>query len=186
MIFLLLIPDSLKAIYLRAYQGPRFLMSLKIVRTQTVGEGAGRRVDFDYFFFKNSRVLLQMKPKHQTHSANLKRTKAKRAPGKGREHKKASHRVANSLAVGVYLRQHKCLQSHLCPERSGHQHETAVTATMAGGTEEPLSEARSLVYHSGDLIWPVPHWPVYRPPKKRSPEAHTGWRTPFRIPPQSV
>lgn len=79
-----------------------------------------------------------MKPRHQTHSANLKRTKAKRAPGKGREHKKASCRVAKSIAFGVYLRQHKCLQSHLYPESSGHQHETVVTAATTGGTERAL------------------------------------------------
>lgn len=57
-----------------------------------------------------------MKPKHQTHSANLKRTKAKRAPGKGREHKKASHRVAKSLAFGVYLLQHKCFRA-ICAQK---------------------------------------------------------------------
>lgn len=74
LIFLLLIPDSLKAIYLRAYQDPYFVILLKTVRgTQTVLEGAGRRVDSWNSFTSFSKYQFLTGDEAQTHS-NLKKS----------------------------------------------------------------------------------------------------------------
>lgn len=135
LILLLLIPDSLKQFILELIRGP-FLDVFEDCQDTDSGRGGwekGRLLGFIYFFFKNSLPCYRWNL-NTKHSANLKRTVAKRAPGKGREHKKASHRVAKSPAFGVCLLQQRYLQSHLCPERSGCQQEME---------KEPLPEARA-------------------------------------------
>lgn len=59
-----------------------------------------------------------MKPKQQTHSENLKRTMAKRAPGKGREHKKASHGVVKSNALESVC-SNRDVYKAICAQREG-------------------------------------------------------------------
>lgn len=73
--FFLLISNSLKAIYLRAYQGPHFLMPLKTVRrTRAVGLGGRRRGrsedSFIFFFSPSLSSIPEMKTQPDT--GNLK------------------------------------------------------------------------------------------------------------------
>lgn len=86
--FFLLISDSLKAIYLTAYQGPSFLDAFEDCQkdtgggTQAVGGGGALRILF-FFFSSSPSSVPEMKT--QSDTANLKRVVVKRVPGRGGE-----------------------------------------------------------------------------------------------------